>query len=322
MVLESGTPPFDWEVPDTWAGALEGIDARVSFVYPDVAAPGATDVIGAFVGCAVSAGVQRLVMLSGRGEPQAAAGEQLVRESGAEWTIIRSSFFSQNFSEGAFLGPLLDGEFALPVGSVNEPFVDADDIADVAAAALLEDQHVGQLYEVTGSRLLSFEEATAEIARAANRHIRYVQVSPDDYSAALVANRVPQEYVSLLNYLFTEVLDGRNAWLADGIQRALGRAPRDFATTWRRPPPPGGRTEREVAHSSSDKLDLQGSRWERYAHGMWSSDRRDPRDVAGSGFAGRGAVALRARARPGRTLYVRRLQQLSAGRPDSRTAGS
>lgn len=235
----SGSPRFDWEDRETWAAALDGIERVYVSYYPDVAAPGATDVIGAFARCAVSAGVQRLVLLSGRGEPQAAAGEQLVRESGAEWTIVRGSFFAQNFSEGFFLGSLLDGEFALPVSGVGEPFVDAGDIADVAVAALLDDRHVGKLYEVTGPRLLTFAEATAEISRAAHRRIRYVQVSPSDYSDTLAANHVPQEYVSLLNYLFTEVLDGRNAWVADGVQRALGREPRDFrdyvtatATAW------------------------------------------------------------------------------------------
>jgi uncharacterized protein YbjT (DUF2867 family) len=177
----SGNPRFDWEARDTWAPALEGIERVYLSYYPDVAVPGAADTIGAFVQCAVSAGVQRLVMISGRGEPQAAAGEQLVRDSGAEWTIIRSSFFSQNFSEGFFLGPLLEGELALPVGHVGEPFVDVDDIADVATAALLDDRHAGQLYEVSGPRLLTFEEAIAEISRAADRPIRYEQVSPSDY---------------------------------------------------------------------------------------------------------------------------------------------
>jgi uncharacterized protein YbjT (DUF2867 family) len=224
----SGNPRFDWDARDTWAAALEGIERVYLSYYPDVAAPGSIDAIAAFVECAVSAGVRRVVMLSGRGEPQAAMAEQRVRESGAEWTIIRSSFFSQNFSEGFFLEPLLDGELALPVGGVGEPFVDVDDIAEVATAALLDDRHAGELYEVSGPRLLTFEEAIAEISRAAGRHIRYVQVSPSDYSAALVASHVPLEYVSLLNYLFTEVLDGRNAWLADGVQRALGREPRDF----------------------------------------------------------------------------------------------
>lgn len=236
----SGTPRFDWDARDTWAAALEGIDRVYLSYYPDLSMPGATDAIGAFVHAAVAAGVHRLVMLSGRGEPQAATSEQLVRESGAEWTIVRSSFFAQNFSESFFLGPLLDGEVALPVGNVPEPFVDADDIADVATAALLDDRHAGQVYEVTGPRLWTFEGAIAEIARAAHRRIRYVQVSPADYAAALVANDVPPEYVALLNYLFTEVCDGRNASLGDGVQRALGRQPGEFsayvaatAATWK-----------------------------------------------------------------------------------------
>jgi uncharacterized protein YbjT (DUF2867 family) len=235
----SGSPRFDWDARETWDAAVEGIERVYLSYYPDVAAPAASGAIGAFVECAVSAGVQRLVMLSGRGEPQAAAIEQLVRGAGVEWTIVRSSFFAQNFSEGFFLGSLLDGELALPVGGVGEPFVDADDIADVATAALLDNRHSGELYEVTGPRLLTFEEAVAEIARAANRPIRFTHLSPADYAAALVANHVPQEYVSLVTYLLTEVCDGRNAWVGGGVQRALGREPRDFrdyvraaAATW------------------------------------------------------------------------------------------
>jgi uncharacterized protein YbjT (DUF2867 family) len=224
----SGEPPFDWDRRDTWRAALEDIERVYLSYYPDLTVPGATDAIAAFVECAIAAGVRRLVLLSGRGEPQAMASEQLVRDSGAEWTIVRCSWFAQNFSESFFLEPLLAGEVALPVGNVGEPFVDADDIADVAAAALLDEAHGGQLYEVTGPRLLTFAEAIDEISRAANREIRYLEVSPAEYSAALRANGVPPEYVGLLNHLFTEVLDGRNASLGDGVQRALGREPRDF----------------------------------------------------------------------------------------------
>ena len=236
----TANPRFDWDDRESWAAALDGIERVYLSYYPDLSMPGATETIGAFLERATSAGVKRVVMLSGRGEPQSQKCEQLVRESGAEWTIVRSSFFSQNFSESFFLGSVLDGEVALPVGGVGEPFVDADDVAEVAASALLEDRHVGQLYEVTGPRLLTFEAAIAEISRAVDRRIRFVQVSPDDYSAALKANDVPPEYVALLNYLFTEVCDGRNASLGNGIQRALGRRPREFgdyvaatASTWR-----------------------------------------------------------------------------------------
>jgi uncharacterized protein YbjT (DUF2867 family) len=178
---------------------------------------------------AVENGVQRLVLLSGRGEEGAQLTEQAVRDSGADWTILRSTWFSQNFSEGNFRDMVLSGEVALPVGNVPEPFVDVDDIADVAVAALTEDGHAGELYELTGPRLLTFAEAVKEIAKAASRNVRYVRISMEQFASALAEQGEPSEVVALLTYLFTEVLDGRNAHLADGVQRALGRKPRDFS---------------------------------------------------------------------------------------------
>jgi uncharacterized protein YbjT (DUF2867 family) len=134
-----------------------------------------------------------------------------------------------DFSENYLLEPLLSGEVVLPVGDVPEPFIDADDIADVAVAALSEDWHAGEVYELTGPRLLTFAEAIAEIGAATGREIRLVPVSVEEYASALYQEHVPAEFVSLLTYLFSDVLDGRNAHLADGVQRALGRKPRDFA---------------------------------------------------------------------------------------------
>jgi uncharacterized protein YbjT (DUF2867 family) len=162
----SGEPPFDWENPATWPGALQNVHAVYISYYPDVAAAGAVDAIRSLTELAVKSGVRRLILLSGRGEPEAERCEQLVRDSGVEWTILRASWFCQNFSENFLLEPLLAGEVALPVGHVGEPFVDADDIADVAVAALTEDGHAGRLYELTGPRLWTFAEATAEIATA------------------------------------------------------------------------------------------------------------------------------------------------------------
>ena len=152
-----------------------------------------------------------------------------MRETGTELTIVRSAWFMQNLSENYLLDAVLGGEVAVPAGDMPEPFVDADDIADVAVAALTEDRHVGELYELTGPRLLTFAEAIGELASATGREIRYVPVSVEEYAAALAEEDVPTEFVSLLTYLFSEVLDGRNAHLTDGVQRALGREPRDFA---------------------------------------------------------------------------------------------
>lgn len=220
--------PFDWEDRATWPAALEGTSAAYVTYYPDLAAPGAPEAIAAFVETALAKGVKRIVLLSGRGEEEAQRSEDILKASGADWTILRCSWFNQNFSESFLLDFVKAGVIALPVGGVREPFVDAEDIADAAVAALTEDGHVGQLYELTGPRLLTLSEAVAEIAEATGRNIRLATISPGEFSAMLASEGVPSDMIALLMMLFTEVLDGRNAYLTDGVKRALGREPKDF----------------------------------------------------------------------------------------------
>jgi uncharacterized protein YbjT (DUF2867 family) len=224
-----GEHPFDWNHPATWGPVLQGIQSVYITYQPDLAVPGAVEAINTFTQQALAAGVQRLVLLSGRGEEEAQRCEQIIQHSGVEWTILRASWFAQNFSENFLLDPILSGEVVLPVGDIPEPFIDIADIADIAVAALTENIHVDQVYELTGPRLKTFREAVAEIADAAKRKIRLVEVSPEQYAAALKDASVPEEYVWLINYLFTTVLDGRNASVTDGVQRAIGRPPRDFS---------------------------------------------------------------------------------------------
>src|ERR671919_439678 len=229
----SAERPFDWENLDTWATALDGVSAAYVSYYPDLAIPGAPEAVRAFAELAARNGVRSLVLLSGRGEEEAQSAEQALREvgeeAGVEWTIVRCAWFMQNFDEYFLLEPILSGEVALPSGDVPEPFVDADDIADVAVAALTEDRHIGELYELTGPRLLTFADAVSEISRAVGREVRYVPISIEDFAADAADQGVPSEVVEMLTFIFGEVLDGRNARLADGVQRALGREPRDFS---------------------------------------------------------------------------------------------
>jgi uncharacterized protein YbjT (DUF2867 family) len=238
----SGQPPFEWDAPATWEPVLRGVEAAYIAYYPDLVVPGATESIDAFARLAVACGVRRLVLLSGRGEPAAVRAEQAVQaavgveDEGARrgWTILRCSWFSQNFSEGYLLEPVLSGEVALPVDGMPEPFVDAEDIADVAAAALTDPRHAGQVYELTGPRALRFAEAVEQIAEASQRALRFVPVSLDEFAAGLRQKEVPEPVVALLRYLFAEVLDGRNAQPVDGVQRALGHPPRSFRDFVRR----------------------------------------------------------------------------------------
>jgi uncharacterized protein YbjT (DUF2867 family) len=224
----SATPPFDWNDEAGWGACLEGVEAAYITYAPDLAMPGATDAIQTFVARAKRHGMRRLVLLSGRGEPEAQACESIVQESGLEWTIVRASWFFQNFSEGAFTEMVLDGRITLPVGDTPEPFIDADDIAAIVIAALSEPGHEGEVYEVTGPRLLTFNEVAAELSDSTGRSIEFVEVPHDAFMGAAKESGAPRDVVWMLDYLFSTVLDGRNAHLTDGVQRALGREPRDL----------------------------------------------------------------------------------------------
>ena len=219
---------FDWDDRSTWGPALEGVGAAYVVYSPDLAVPAAPDAILAFTRLAKEKGVRRLVLLSGRGEEEAQRCERIVQECGLEWTVVRASWFAQNFDEGAFHELVLAGQVALPAGDVQEPFIDIEDIAEVAVAALTEDGHQGRVYEVTGPRLMTFADAVREISEAAGRDVDYVQIPAQAFQEGLAEAGLPKGQIELLDYLFTTVLDGRNASVTDGVQQALGRPARDF----------------------------------------------------------------------------------------------
>ncbi|WP_349435455.1 NAD(P)H-binding protein [Pararhizobium sp. A13] len=229
LASRSTSPAFDWTDPSGWAAALEGVDAAYVSYQPDLAVPGAVDAIRQLSKLAVEKGLKHLVLLSGRGEDEALAAEEVLKASGAPCTIIRASWFFQNFSEAFMVEGIQAGELVLPVSEVREPFIDANDIAEIAVAALTEPGRAGKTYEVTGPRLMTFRQAVAEISRETGRDIRYATVPVDTYAAMLEEAEIPGEYIWLVNYLFTTVLDGSNESLTDGVFQALGRPPRDFS---------------------------------------------------------------------------------------------
>ena len=228
-VSRSTAIPFDWNRQETWAGALEGVSKAYVTYQPDIAVEGAAEAIAELGHLANAKGLQQVVLLSGRGEPSAQRAEAALQASGVNCTIVRASWFNQNFSEGYLIDGVLAGEIMLPAGPVPEPFVDADDIADVAAAAIIDERHVNKLYELTGPRALTFAEAVGEIAAAAGRPIRYSQISAQDFALGMRQAEVPEEIITLLNELFAEVLDGRNSRVMHGMEEALGRPARDFS---------------------------------------------------------------------------------------------
>ena len=223
----STSPAFDWETQATWEPALTGIETAFVTFVPDLAVKGSVEAIRAFTETARRTGLKHLVLLSGRGEANAMASEAVVQASGIGYTIVRASWFNQNFSEGHLLAPVLEGSIALPAENRGEPFVDTGDIADVAVAALLDPRHVGQIYEVTGPRLLTFAEVAAEINAAAGLDVQYAHMPLGEFHA-LMLSVMDAPTADFMRDLCEEVFDGRNESVSDGVQRALGREPRDF----------------------------------------------------------------------------------------------
>ncbi|MGQ8364452.1 NAD(P)H-binding protein [Glaciecola sp. 1036] len=219
---------FDWSHSSTWAPAMNGIDAIYATYFPDLAMPQAKGDILALCQIAKQNGVRHITLLSGRGEKAAQECEQILQDSGLSWTIVRASWFNQNFSEGLFTQFILDRKLSLPVGHVKEPFIDVDDIADVVVASLTQEGHSGQLYEVTGPELLNFQQLADLFSKQLGERVEFEQISMQQFQQNLQALGVDGDTIGMLTYLFNEVLDGRNEYRCAGVHQALGRPANSF----------------------------------------------------------------------------------------------
>ncbi len=229
-VSRSTTPSFDWEDSTTWASAIKGARSAYVTYQPDLAVSHAEAAIKEFVRVARENGLKHIVLLSGRGEEGAQRAEQVLKASGISWNIVRCSWFNQNFSESFMVEGVLTGELVLPAADTLEPFVDADDIADVAVATLTDPGHRNKLYELTGPRALTFAQCVKEISEVLGRPVKYTSIPVDAYINALNEQGAPEDLQWLLRELFTVVFDGRNFNVMSGVEEALGRPATDFKT--------------------------------------------------------------------------------------------
>ena len=228
-VSRGSSPAFDWEDPATWREAMQGTELAYVTFYPDLAVPTAEKIIGDFFATAKKVGLRHIVLLSGRGEQGAERAEGLLTNSGLDWNVVRASWFMQNFSEGFMIDGILNGDLTLPAGDIAEPFIDIDDIADVAVAALTRPDLRNRLFEVSGPRALTFAQCAAEISYAAAYTVEYTQISMEAFSQLLHDQGMPEEMLWLMSELFTVVLDGRNSQPTSGVEEALGRPATDFS---------------------------------------------------------------------------------------------
>ncbi|RIV68580.1 NmrA family NAD(P)-binding protein [Flagellimonas aequoris] len=229
IVGRKTNPAFDWENPSTYDIALKDMDRAYIVYYPDLAVPGSRDAITTLTEKALAAGLEKVVLLSGKGETEAEACEGIVANSGLNYTLVRASWFNQNFSEGAFLEFILNGTVALPMPEAKIPFVDVDDIADVVSKVIVDDTYNGQTITVTGPQKRTFKEVVDLMAEASNKQIQFVPISIDEFKDGMRKAGLPDSHVWLFGYLFQEVLgNSDNQEISDDVAKVLGRPARDF----------------------------------------------------------------------------------------------
>lgn len=226
------TPSFDWDDKNTWIESLKGIEKMYITYYPDLAVPGAKEAIESLTYLAKELGVKKIVLLSGKGEVEAEACEAIVKNSGVDYTIVRASWFNQNWSESFFLDPILSGEVALPMSNVLIPFVDANDIAEVAATVLLDNNYNGKTIEVTGPELITFKDIIHTISTVTNRNLSFHEITLQQYIEGMRQMQLPEDVIWLIEYLFSNVLTNpNNQKISNDIEQVLGRKARTFWNT-------------------------------------------------------------------------------------------
>ena len=225
----SENPSFDWHNPENWPELLQGIHSIYVTYQPDLAVPGASDAIRHLMDVASKKNVKKVVILSGKGEVEAQKCEQIVANSGLDYTLVRASWFMQNFSESFLLDPIIAGEIALPQANAKVPYVHTSDIAEVVVQSLVDDSHNGKTYELTGPQAMTFSEVIAKIATATGRDLQFIPISLEEYAQGMKAAGIPDDYAWLINYLFREVLGSKGSDLiSTDIEKVLGKDPRSF----------------------------------------------------------------------------------------------
>ncbi|KPF50574.1 hypothetical protein D621_13005 [beta proteobacterium AAP51] len=181
-----------------------------------------------------AAGVQKVVLMSAMGADAAPdtplrKAELALEASGLAWNTIRPNWFMQNFHTFWVQGIREQGRIFLPIGSARGSFIDARDIADVAAELLLGDAHGDQAFDLTGAEALNHDEVAAILSRETGRDIRHQEIPPEAMLQGLLGAGLPAPYAEFLVMILGYFAAGYAERRTDAVQRITGRAPRSFA---------------------------------------------------------------------------------------------
>ena len=223
---------FDFDDPTSYSPALDGIEKLFLLARP--LDPEAAQVLAPVIQAAKQAGVQQVVFNSVLGAEQNEAAplrqvERQLEESGLKYTFLRPNFFMENFS-GGFLAPMIEATNGIYVAAddAKTSFISTFDIAAVAVAALTEEGHAGQAYNLTGNAAIDHYEAAAILSEIADKKIAYVPISEADMLAAVLDNGMPQGSADYLALLYQVTRAGLVSVITDHVQRVLGREPISF----------------------------------------------------------------------------------------------
>jgi uncharacterized protein YbjT (DUF2867 family) len=224
-----GDVRFDWRDADSYRPAVEGADGI--FIVGPGSATDWSPSLTRLLEVAAAAGVRRVVLLSARGveflpDGAVARAERAVQDGSIPWTILRPSHFAQNFTEAMFVP--VDGAVIAPVGDGAEPFVDVDDIAQVASTVFGSDDWRNEIIDISGPSALGFVDAVAVLAEHTGRPTRFEDESAEDHIARLRSANTPEGYIEWRMAMLGGIRSGADAYVSDGVERVLGRPATSF----------------------------------------------------------------------------------------------
>jgi uncharacterized protein YbjT (DUF2867 family) len=226
---------FDWREQQTWAPAVRGVDGV--FVVGPGSATDWSPLLASFLDSASAAGVRHAVLLSSRAveflpDGNVARAERALRAGQVPWTILRPTHFAQNFTEAMFTP--VDGQITAPVGEGTEPFVDVEDIADVAAHVLASGAAIGETLALSGPAALTFGQAARILSEVTGQQLTFRDQTDAEHTAALRSAGTPEDYIRWRLAMLGGIRRGEDAYLSNDVTRLLRRPATDFATWARR----------------------------------------------------------------------------------------
>ncbi|MDV3249844.1 NmrA family NAD(P)-binding protein [Devosia sp. BK] len=222
---------FDWRDGQSYDLALDGV-SKIYLVAPtDTSEPLA--VMLPFLEQAIEGGVEKFVLLSAsslpRGGPMTGAVHEWLAEQDVNWSVLRPTWFMQNFVTQHLSSIHEDNAIYSATGQGRVPFIDASDIAAVAARVLLDSSLVQNADIVlTGPQSLTYADVAAVLSKISGRTIRHINLTPEQLAARHRANGLPDDYATTLALMDAAIAEGSEDRVSAGVADITGRAPNDL----------------------------------------------------------------------------------------------